>query len=347
MRQYLKWLDRFRSRLGVLSAVAVVSLGAGACGGDDEQEGGAAGDEPLEFVMAVETAQGDTLSNYLTYLADEIEAELGDRVKIDRFYAGAKGDEAAILESVRAGAVDMVPVGSDIVTLDPMFGILEMPFLFRTRDEVAAVLDGELGAEMSASLEESQGLHVVGYGENGFRHITNSKRPIVTPDDLKGLKLRIPDVEARATTFETLGATPTALSFDEIYLALDQGVVDGQENPLQIISQYSFDEVQKYLSLSNHVYTPATMVINAERWNSLPDDVKQAFEAAAVRATEKSRQDGIKADEELAAELEGKGMEVNEVDVDVFRERVQPVWDSLKSEVGAEFVDKVLAELQQ
>lgn len=348
MRMNWTQLAKIGPKTAAALLVLLLAVGATGCGGDSEEAapGADAAAEPLTFVMAVETPPGDTLSNMLTYVAEELETEIGDRIEIERFYSGARGDEAAILEAVRAGQIDMVPVGSDIVSLNPIFGILEVPFLFQTRDQVTAILDGPLGQEMSDSLEESQGLHVLGFGENGFRHITNNVRPIVTPEDLNGLTLRVPGVEQRIQTFEAFGAAPTGLSFDEIYLALDQGVVDGQENPLAIIDQFSFYEVQQYLSLSAHVYTPVTMVINAERWDSLPADVQEAFDTAVARAVQRSREDGIAADAELVASLEENGMEVNEIDIDAFQEAVVPIWESLKADVGADFFDRVTAELQ-
>jgi len=350
------------------SFLLVVAMVAAACGGTattettgtteppvDETTTTAAADEtttteapaeePIALKLSVETNVGDPLANLLTYFADNLEAELGDRVAIERFLGGALGDEVAQMELIRAGEVDVVPIGSDIVQLDPSFGIFDLPFLFPDRDTVYGLLDGEVGQTMKDSLLESAGLVVLGFGENGFRQITNNVRPVVVPADLEGLKLRTPGAETRILAFTSLGAVPTPMDLGEVYLALDQGVLDGQENPMGVVKEFSFFEVQQYLSLSNHVYSPVTLAINAERWDSLPDDVKAGMETAAAAAVEQSRADGAANDENLAAELEGEGMEVNEIDVAAFQEAAAPIWDELATVVGEEFTAEVIASL--
>jgi tripartite ATP-independent transporter DctP family solute receptor len=305
--------------------------------------GTAPSEEQVALRFSVETNVGDPLANLLTYFADNLEAELGDRVAIERFMGGALGDEIAQMELIRAGEVDVVPIGSDVVQLDASFGIFDLPFLFPDRDTVYGLLDGEVGQTMKDSLLESAGLVVLGFGENGFRQITNNVRPIVVPADLEGLKLRTPGAETRILAFTSLGAVPTPMDLGEVYLALDQGVLDGQENPMGVVKEFSFFEVQQYLSLSNHVYSPITLAINADRWNSLPDDVKAAIEVAVAAAVEQSRADGLANDQNLAAELEGEGMEVNEIDVAAFQEAAVPIWDELAAVVGEEFAAEVIA----
>lgn len=364
-----------RTRL-LLSCLAVLALTLAACGGEtsvgEEPEAGPAdadgevtptedaaaradledtgedaedAGEPVELVLAVETNPGDPLADFLNFFGDALETDLGDQVTVERFLGGAMGDEEASLEALRAGEIDVVPVGSDITSLDPIFGIMELPFLFSDRQQVTAFLDGEFGDEMSESLEATQGLHVLAFGENGFRNVTNNVRPVMVPEDLSGLKLRVPGVDARVTAFERLGAVPTPLSIDEVYIALDQGVVDGQENPLSVIQAFSFFEVQDYLSLTRHVYTPATLVINAERWGELSPDVQEAVQAAADTAAQQSRDLGAENDDTLLAGFEEAGMEINEIDTEAFAEGVRPIWEDLKGPVGADFVDRALAEL--
>lgn len=308
----------------------------------------AAGDsEVIELSFSVETPEGDPLANLLIYFADNLEAELGDRVSIQRHLGGELGDEIAQMELIRAGQVDVVSIGSDIVQLDPSFGIFDLPFLFPDRDTVYETLDGEIGQVLKDSLVETSNLVVLGFGENGFRQITNNVRPINVPDDLNGLKLRTPGSETRITAFQALGAVPTPMDLGEVYLALDQGVLDGQENPLGVVQEFSFYEVQDYLSLSNHVYSPITLAINADRWNELPDDVKAAMETAAAAAVEQSRADGQANDENLVAEMEGHGMEVNEIDVAAFQAAAAPIWAQLAPVVGEEFTNQVLEALGQ
>ncbi len=336
--------SQVRSRkLALPASVAVASLavaGCGVVGGGSPPEGD--GDK---FVMAVETSPGDPLADMLGFFAEEAEARLGDDYEFDVFTGGAIGDETAILEGLRAGEIDVAVLGSDISSLEPMFGILEFSFLFQDRDTVTEFLDGEFGREMSDALEEEVGLRVLSYGENGFRHITNNTRPVSTPKDMKGLKLRVPEVPARVTVFKSLGAVPTPMSIDEVYLSLDQGVIDGQENPLVVIDAFSFYEKQKYLSLSGHTYSAASLTINLDRWEGLPEDVQADLQEAADAAAEKSRAAGEQADAELVAKFEEAGMQVNEIDKAAFAEATKPVWQELRGDVGEEFADRVFAEL--
>jgi tripartite ATP-independent transporter DctP family solute receptor len=321
---------------GVAGALALAG-----CGGDATGDSGDSGDK-IKLVLAVETNPGDPLSDMLGAFSDALEEELGDRVDVDAHYGGAIGDETAILEGMRAGQIDGVTLGSDISSIDPIFGIMELPFLFSDRDKAAEFLDSDLGAEMSTSLEKTAGLRVLSYGENGFRHITNNKRPINTPADLKGIKLRVPEVPARVAVFREFGAVPTPLSFGEIYLALDQGVLDGQENPLKNIEAYSFDDVQKYLSLSAHTYSPVSLTMNLKKWQSLSPEDQQAVQRAADTAAKKSREAAIAEESDLIEKMKAGGIEVNEVDGESFRKAAMPLWDGLKNDIGEDFANRVL-----
>jgi tripartite ATP-independent transporter DctP family solute receptor len=336
---------RFRRQRTALlaSCLLVGALAAAGCGalGLDDGSGG----DNKKLVLAVETSPGDPLADMLQFFADEVEKRLGDDYEVEVFTGGAIGDETATVEGLRAGSIDAVVLGSDISALEPKFGILELSFLFEDRAVVTEFLDGELGQEMSDSLVDSAGLKVLSYGENGFRHITNNTRPVVDPGDLDGLKLRVPEVPARVKVFRSLGAVPTPMSIDEVYLGLDQGVIDGQENPLNVINAFSFFEKQKYLSLSGHTYSAASLTMNADRWASFPEDVQQDLQEAAEIAAEKSRAAGEKADSELVQTFEDAGVEVNEIDKEAFRAATKPIWEELRSEVGQEFSDKVFAEL--
>ncbi|MGO1973086.1 MAG: TRAP transporter substrate-binding protein [Propionibacteriaceae bacterium] len=323
-----------------VAAAAAGVLGLTACGAGS----GAGGDGPVELVMAVETSPGDPLADMLNLFADSVEEKLGDQVEIERHLGGAIGDETAILEGLRAGEIDAVVLGSDISGLEPSFDIMEMPFLFEDRERVSEFLDGDFGTELSDRLEESAGLTVLSYGENGFRHITNNTRPISTPADLNGIKLRVPEVPARVEMFRAFGAVPTPMSIDEVYISLDQGALDGQENPLVVIDAFSFYEVQKYLSLSGHVYSPASLTMNQKKFESLSPEVQDALREAAQEAAEGSRDLGEKADEELIASFEEAGVEVNEIDKAAFQGDVKQIWDSVAEGFEDDFAQRVLAE---
>jgi tripartite ATP-independent transporter DctP family solute receptor len=274
--------------------------------------------------------------------AENLKAELGDAFDYKLFHTQALGNEEVHLQMIRTGQIDVYPMGSDAVSLDAKWAIFDMPFLFSDRDTVARLLDGEVGEELRKSMRKSAGLEVLAFGEIGFRQITNNIRPIVKPADLQGVQIRVPGSRARIVSFTSFGAQPISMNFGELYLALQQGTVDGQENPLITIKNRSFYEVQKYLSLSNHVYSPVTLVMNLRKYNSLTDDQKAAVKRAAQEAAEYTRDLGAKADATLISDL-AKKMEVNKIDIAAFKEAAVPVWEQVGKMAGSDFAAKVVA----
>lgn len=278
--------------------------------------------------------------------AENLEAELGDDFSYEFFHTGALGDETVHMQQIRTGQLDVYPMGSDAVSLDSKWAIFDMPFLFSDRETVARLLDGEIGDQLRASMRESAGLEVLAFGELGFRHITNNVRPIVTPADLEGVQIRVPGSEPRILAFTTFGAQPITMNFGELYLALQQGTVDGQENPLAAVSNRSFFEVQDYLSLSGHVYSPVTLVMNGARYDSLTDDQKAAVKRAAQEAAEYTRALGTEADATLLGQLQ-ETMEVNEIDLAAFKEAAVPVWEQVGAMAGSDFAEQVVSAASQ
>lgn len=304
----------------------------------------AAAQDVLKLRLSSENPPGGNTVSILDRFKEYIEAELGDSVAVELFHTGALGDEAVHVQQIRTGQIDIHPTAAEAALLDPKWGIFEMPFLFANRDDVRDVLDGEIGAEMRASMRERAGIQVLGFGELGFRQITNNSRPVVVPDDLKGLRIRVPGSPARVLMFETYGAVPVSLNFGELYLALQQGAVDGQENPLISINSQSYQEVQKYLSISNHIYTPITLTMNGAKYDSLTDEQRAAVDNAATKAVEWTRKNGEDNDNRLRTELADK-IEINEIDIGAFQESSKPVWDSISANAGNDFVAKVLASI--
>jgi TRAP-type transport system periplasmic protein len=278
--------------------------------------------------------------------ADNLEAELGDAFAYEFFHTGALGDETVHMQMIRTGQIDIYPMGSDAVSLDSKWAIFDMPFLFSDRETVARLLDGEIGEELRASMRESAGLEVLAFGELGFRHITNNVRPISVPADLEGVQIRVPGSEPRILAFTTFGAQPITMNFGELYLALQQGTVDGQENPLAAVKNRSFFEVQDYLSLSSHVYSPVTLVMNAAKYDSLTEEQQAAVKAAAQEAAEYTRQLGTEADATFLAELE-QSMEVNEIDLEAFKAASEPIWEQVGAMAGEEFAATVVEAASQ
>jgi TRAP-type transport system periplasmic protein len=300
-----------------------------------------AGAADLDIKMSVESAPGAATQVMLAAFRDALQEELGDAVAIEYFDGGTLGDEIVHMEMVRTGQLDVIPIGSDAVQLDAKWAVFDMPFLIPDREIASKILDGEIGQQLTESMRESADLQVLGFGEIGFRNITNNVRPVVTPADLQGLKLRVPGSKTRILAFEKLGATPVTMNIGELYLALQQGTVDGQENPLGNIKAFSWHEVQDYLSLSSHVYTPITLVMNGPRWDGLSDEHKAAVQRAAAKAVAHSREYGANNDATLLDEL-SQSMQVNEIDLKAFQEAAQPIWDEIAPIAGEEFTQKVV-----
>ena len=253
------------------SALAVAAAGFLAAEG--------AGAADLDLRMSVESAPGAATQVMLAAFRDALQEELGDAVAIEYFDGGTFGDEIVHMEMVRSGQLDVIPIGSDAVQLDAKWAVFDMPFLIPDRELAIARSSTARSASSSSNpCAPAPICRCSGFGEIGFRNITNNVRPIVAPADLQGLKLRTPGSKTRILAFEKLGATPVTMNIGELYLALQQGTVDGQENPLGNIKAFSWHEVQKYLSLSSHVYTPITLVMNGARWDGLSDEQKAAVE---------------------------------------------------------------------
>jgi tripartite ATP-independent transporter DctP family solute receptor len=228
--------------------------------------------------------------------------------------------------------------------VDQKFGVFEMPYLFKDRDHVKRVTEDPKIKEILFDPLPEKGLRLLGMWENGFRVITNNVRPVVKPEDLKGIKLRVPSGVWRVKMFRTYGANPTPLAYSEVFAALQAGVMDGQENPFPQIWGGKFQEVQKYLSLSDHVYTPSYAIVSERFWKSLPPDVQQVLAKTAVEVGDFARKEGARMDKEILEKMQ-KTLKVNEVDKDAFVKASKPVYEDFAKEVrgGTELVDRILA----
>ncbi len=301
--------------------------------------------DTLKLRLSVESTPGASTQHMLASFRDALKAEMGDDVEIDFFDSGTLGDEIVHMQQVRTGQLDVIPIGSDAVQLDSKFAVFDIPFLFSSREQAGAVLDGPIGEELDSSLQKEAGLKVLGFGEIGFRNITNNVRPVVTPADLEGLKLRTPGSKTRILAFEMLGATPIKMNVGEIYLALEQGVIDGQENPLGNIAKWSWDEVQRYISMSRHVYTPITFVMNLRRYESLTEEQRTAIDRAAAKAVVMSREYGAQNDIELEQVIRERSPEVifNDIDSASFKAKAAEIGAEIGKVAGEEFTTRFLA----
>ena len=277
-----------------------------------------------------------------TVFCDEIDKGTQGRYKCQQFPSSALGGEREQIEAVQIGTQDLVntstgPVGNFV----PEVKIVDIPFLFRDYDHARKVMDGAIGQEILAKFP-SKGIIALGWTENGFRHMTNSTRDIVKPSDAAGLKMRTMENKVHMDGYTTFGILPTPMAFPELFGALQQGTVDGQENPIPVILSSKFAQVQKHLSLTGHVYSPALLLLSPRVWAKLSDADKKVFTEAAKKAGAAQRKK-VNDDENTGiAQLEKDGMKVTKVvDGNAFREALKPAYVGYAKEFGADNIKKI------
>lgn len=251
------------------------------------------------------------------------------------------GDERASIEAVQLGTLDATNTSTGPVSnFVPEVGIVDIPFLFRDYAHARAVLDGPIGQDLLSKFT-GKGLVGLAWTENGFRHMTNSKRAVVKPDDVKGLKVRTMQNPVHIQAFQSIGVQPTPMAFSELFTALQQGVVDGQENPIPVILSAKFSQVQKHLSLTGHVYSPAVLILSPKLWGSLNDADKASFrEAARVAAAAQRKK--VNDDESSGIDqLKKEGVTVSTVDGPAFRAAMTPVWSEFAKKFGADNIKRI------
>lgn len=274
--------------------------------------------------------------------AKRVNAELKGKVEVRVFHSSQLGSDEQMMRGIKVGAPEMFLPSTIMSTAEQKFGVFEMPYIIVNRAHMKKVAENK--QVQSALLDglPAKGIRILGVWENGFRHITNNVRPIVKPEDLKGIKLRVPGGVWRVKMFKAYGANPSPMPLAEVYSALQSGVMDGQENPFPQIASAKFHEVQKFLSLSGHVYTPAYLVIGEDTWKKLPADVQSALAKIAREMGDFARSEGERLDKELMNKI-APPMQANEVDKDAFIKASRSIYEEFGKEVpgGADLVKLV------
>ena len=292
--------------------------------------------------ISISVAQNSHQGVAIDVFAREVEKRTGGRHKVQTFYSGALGAERESIEAVQLGTQELTFSSTGPVpNFVPEARILDIPFLFRDKAHARAVLDGPIGQEMLGKFE-AKGFKALAWGENGVRHMTNSKRAVNSPDDLKGLKMRTMENPVHVTAYKGLGIVTTPMAFTEVFTALQQGTVDGQENPLSVIMSAKFEQVQKHLSLTGHVYSPAIFLMNKGSFDKLSAADKQAFIEAAREAVKANRARVDEDDAKGVAELRSKGMQVVEnVDKSKFVATLAPINAEFEKQFGKANIDRI------
>jgi len=279
---------------------------------------------------------------------DEVDKLSGGRMKIRAFGAASLGSDVQMQQALIGGAQEMM-VGSTatLVGITKEMALWDTPFLFNNVQEADAVLDGPVGTKVKTKLEE-KGLVGLVYWENGFRNLTNNKRAVAKLEDLDGIKLRVMQNNVFLDSFKTLGANAIPLPFSELFSALETKAVDGQENPFNTILSSKFYEVQKYLTVTNHVYSPWIVTVSKKFWDGLSPAEKKVLMDAAVKSRDFERKDTRDEAAKALADLKGKGMQINELsatEVGRMRDKLTQINTSIASNVGADVWQETQGEL--
>ncbi|MDI1345364.1 MAG: TRAP transporter substrate-binding protein [Pseudolabrys sp.] len=300
--------------------------------------------EVIELKVGNTTPASGNQSISATEFARRVNEQMAGKVHVTVFDNSQLGNEREMLQKLKIGTLDMSQPSTIMSTVSPEFGLFDMPYLIKDRAHFQRFL-AEVFWKDIALKAEAKGYKIVAVYENGFRHITNNKRAINTPDDLKGIKIRIPRGVWRQKMFEAYGASPAPLEFNELFVALQSGVMDGQENPLPNIWGGKLNEVQKYLTLTNHVYTPSFLTAGLDRWNKLPADIRAQIEKIARETQPWAFDSAEKEDVAVLEKLKKAGIAVNTANRDSFVAASKSVYDLFGKEVpgGQALIDKTLA----
>ena len=283
-------------------------------------------------------------------MQEVLAAKSGGKLKMNAFWGGAAGGDLQATQALRAGTQEMVVSSSSpLVGIVKELGVFDLPFLFASEKEADAVLDGPAGAFFNQKLEAA-GLVNLAYWENGFRNLTNSKRAVNKVEDFDGVKVRVMQNNIFLDTFKTLGTNAVPMAFGEVFTALETKTIDGQENPLVTINTSKFYEVQKYLSVTRHAYTPFLVLYSKKMWDTLSKDEQAALREAAIEGQKVQRATIRASDSKALTQLKASGMQVNEVTPAEQRrmfEKVKPVYDKNAATIGADAINVVVDALKK
>lgn len=318
-------------RVVFMAMVLAVFLGAGSAGA------------ALNLKLGHAITEKDVFHEAALKFKELVEAGTNGELTVTIYPNAKLGDERNLLESLKMGTVDMgIITGGPVVNFLPSFGVLDLPFLFRDAAHAYAVLDGPVGKGFFEEMEKI-GWKGLAYGERGFRNLTNGKKAVAVPEDMNGLKIRVMQNPIYIDAFKALGANAVPMAWVETLTALQQGTIDGQENPLNVIVGYNIDEANKYLSMTRHAYSPNVILMSLRTWKKLGPEQQKVVQEAAQAAAEHNREIDNRMEAQWLQDLKDRGMEVVEApDLDRFREAVKSVYGKYESQFGRELVQSIL-----
>lgn len=297
-----------------------------------------------EIIFGISAAPGSLQERTASEFAARANEKLGDLGEVKVFASSQLGKDRDMMQKIKLGTIHITLPSSVMPEVAPEFAIFDLPFIVADREHLGRI-DETFFKDVLVPAAEAKGYRPLAVWENGFRQITNNARPINTPADLEGLKIRTPNSSWRVAMFQEYGANPTPMSFSEVFVALQTGVIDGQENPLTNISAGKLNQVQKYLSMSGHVYSPAYPTVGVAAFEKLDPKIQAILAETAQDVVSWARDEGAAADKALLGELEASGLEVNVADRNAFVEASKPVYEKFAAEVenGQEMIDQVMS----
>ncbi|MGP4059087.1 DctP family TRAP transporter solute-binding subunit [Halobacillus sp. H74] len=342
---------------GLMCAVLLITVLAACGNGESDSSNGDSGESASEGsgdakVIKAGIGLNDDHPQYkgLLKFKEIVEKETDGAIKVETYHSGQLGDDRSMTEALQLGTQEVtIPSTAPLANFVPEFSVFDIPFLFPNEQVADKVLDGEVGQELLGKLEE-QNLVGLAYWENGFRDLTNSERAVASVEDFEGLKIRTMENDLHLDAFKALGANPTPMAFTELFTAMQQGTVDGQENPYATIYLQKFYEVQKHVSNTHHIYSPFVFLMSKSFYDGLSEDQQKIVKDAAVEAGKYERKLNREANEKYLEKLQEEGMEYTEITDEArqeMKDAVAPVIEEYKSKIGEETVDKVYKAIEE
>ncbi|WP_240689238.1 TRAP transporter substrate-binding protein [Ammoniphilus sp. YIM 78166] len=336
-------------KLGISSMVLALSVGLAACGGGTADQGQpaenpqAGAQQPVKLKLGHIAGENDPWNLGAKKFAELVKEKTNGTVEVDVYPSSTIGNDRDLIEGMQLGSVDFALVAGVLSNFYEPYAILELPYLFRDKEHMEKVLYGPVGDKLKADLLASANIRGLQFWERTPRQLTANKK-VTTPEELKGIKIRVPEIPASIAAWEAMGATPTPMAFGEVYSSLQTGVIDAQENPVALIESSKINEVQKYLINTNHVYGYVMLTMSDLTYNKLTPEQQQAIEEAAKEATTYENEIVYEQEKEVLKKLTDAGMEIVDVDTAPFMEKAKTVHPNFanKSDAAKELYESIV-----
>ncbi len=328
----------------MLSLVVGFFAGCGGGSGNGNGKDQSASGEKVELILGHIQSEEDVWHKASEVFKKEVEEKSNGEMTVKIYANSTLGGDRDMVEGMQSGTVDIALVAGVLGNFEPSIQLLEIPYLFHSEEEYDKIIDGEVGQEIKDRVLDKAGVRILSFWDRGPRQVTSNK-PINTVDDIKGLKIRIPEINAMKVVWEAMGASPITMAWNEVYTAIEQGVVEAQENPIPFIYSGGIHEVQDYLAITNHKYEYVTFPISETKWQSLTPEQQKIVEEAAKVATEWQDKEVERITEELTKEIEESGVTITKPDTQSFMDLAEKAGNDYGMSLDKELYTKILKEL--